>query len=244
MGIRRMGRLTVQLVALAALGGCGLAGTSTAAGPTTGGTSLPSSSTSSSPPPSVVAAAAPAPATGTGSIAAPTVVTGSGDATVHVTKPAGATTVIATITGNAAGKHFYMRALDGEQDVLVETTAPYSGSTLLDPEGGSSTQIRVWATGPWSITLADPRSGPVFSDSYSGTGDAVLTYRLPVGVPADGLAYWTATSPEVKVYSDGSAGTLIRASGPFNGTVGWPFHVGLVAIRAAGPWSVTVDHRP
>ena len=240
MGIRRMRRATVQFVALASLSGCGLLSTPTAdPAPSTG--SVPPSSTS----PSGVATAAPTAATtaaGATPIAAPTVVTGSGDAIVPVTKPAGATTVIATITGNAAAQHFYVRYLDAAQNFLVDTTAPYSGSTLLDPGGGSSTELRVKAEGPWSITLSDPRSAAVFSDSYSGTGDDVLVYEPALSGFGGDVADISGTSLVVSMYSDGVAATLIRTTGPWSGVVRWPFDAGLVSVRATGPWSITV-HR-
>lgn len=247
MVIRRVRRailLPVALVALGAVGGCGLLGAPTTAGSAAVVGSPPPSPAPSSPPPSVAPATAANAASGTVPIAAPTVYTGSGDAVVPVTKPAGATTVVATITGNAAARHFYVRALDGEQDVLVQTTAPYSGSTLLDPDGGSTTKLRVWATGPWSITLSDPRSAPVFTDTYSGTGDAVVVYERPIGVPAAGQAAVTGTSLWMTMYSDGTATTLVRVAGPWSGLLRWPFRVGLVAVRAAGPWSLTVDPAP
>jgi len=48
----------------------------------------------------------------------PTVFTGAGDDVVAITKPAGATVVIATITGNDAGRYFGVKALDGDMDTL------------------------------------------------------------------------------------------------------------------------------
>lgn len=87
--------------------------------------------------------------------------------------------MLATITGNDAGRYFGVKGLDGDHDSLVNTTDPYNGTTLLDGNVGGTTQLQVTATGPWSITLSDPRSAPSFGKGtpYAGSGDAVLIYQ-------------------------------------------------------------------
>jgi hypothetical protein len=235
---RWVARAAVPLLAVVALAGCGVLGKTAAPLPAAASASLPAPSTSSSPSPAPPSADVPPPAP----IAASTVFSGSGDAVVRISKPAGTTTVIATISGNAAGKNFDVRGLDGEQDHLVAATAPYRGATLLDPDGGNTTQLRVHASGPWSITLADPRTAPVFTDGFSGTGDAVLVHD-----GAGGTAGMQATGSSgtfaVRLYSDGRSTDLIRAPAPWTGQVHWPSGLGLVAISAPGPWSISIDHR-
>jgi hypothetical protein len=236
MGSRRLCRSVVPLIAVAALGGCGVLGTPTAALPAAATTSAPARPSPTTPAP-VPPSSAPAPAP----VAPPTVFSGSGDAVVPVSKPAGATTVIATITGNADGKNFDVRALDGEQDRLVTTTAPYRGSTVLDPLGGATSQLRVHASGPWSITLSDPRSAPVFTDGFSGTGDEVLVHDGAGG--AAGMQAGDGGTFAVRLYSDGRETDLIRATAPWTGQVRWPEGLELVAVTAIGPWSISIDHR-
>jgi hypothetical protein len=238
MGSRRLCRPVLLLAVIGALGGCGVLGTPT--------TSLPAAATRSSAAPSTSSPTASAPVAPSTiptplPIAAPTVFSGSSDAVVAITKPAGTTTVIATITGNASGKNFDVRGLDGEENRLVATTSPYHGSTLLDPAGGSTTRLRVHASGPWTITLSDPRSAPVFTDGFSGTGDSVLVHDGAGGTAGlDGTGGGTFA---VRLYSDGRATDLIRATAPWTGQVHWPAGLGLVAVTATGPWSISIDHR-
>lgn len=172
-------------------------------------------------------------------IAPPTVYSGSGSAVVSITKPAGATVVVATITGNQAGKHFDVRALDGCNFQLVATTAPYSGSTVLDPLGTNTTQLRVHSVGPWTITLSDARSAPVFTAGYSGSGDAVLLDRGRGRVATLNI---TGSGPfRLKMYGAGRTYRPITETGPWNGTVPWPDGVALVAVQASGAWSIVLS---
>jgi hypothetical protein len=173
-------------------------------------------------------------------IAAPVVYTGSGDAILHITKPAGATAVIVTIVGNQVAKNFDVRAVDGAQDHLVATTAPYHGSTLLDAAGTTTTQLRVHSAGSWSITLADARSAPVFAAGYNGEGDAVVLHQ---GQGGSTTINATGSGPFlVKVYAAGRTATLVKQTAPWSGIVPLPSGIALLAVRAPGPWTMAVTH--
>lgn len=235
-----MRRAVVGMAAVGALGllaGCS-AGTSPQAAPVT------SSAAASSSPPAVtipagtpVTPSLPAPVP----IAPPVTYSGVGDSNLRITKPAGATTVIATITATVAGHYFGVRALDGEQDHLVQTIGPYHGATLLDAHGGATTQLHVHAYGPWTITLSDPRTAPVFTSGYAGTGDTVLIYEGKVGSGAVAGTGSTASPFDVTVYSAGAAGQrLVHATGPYNSAVRWPSGPALIAVAAVGSFTIAI----
>jgi hypothetical protein len=173
----------------------------------------------------------------------PTVFTGTGDDVVAITKPAGATVVIATITGNDAGRYFGVKALDGDMDTLVNTTDPYNGTTLLDADRGGTTQLQVTAVGPWSITLADLRTAPTFTAAapQSGAGDAVLIYQGPRGVAAvTGNAEGRYFG--IKAYaSDGAGDSLVNTTDPYNGRVPIPAGPAIVVVTANRDWSIDVS---
>ena len=173
----------------------------------------------------------------------PTVFSGTGDDVVMITKPAGATVVIATITGNDAGRYFGVEALDGDMDTLVNTTDPYKGTTLLDANRGGTTQLQVTAVGPWSITLADLRTAPTFTAAapQSGAGDAVLIYQGPRGVAtvsgnAEGRYFG------IDAYaSDGAGDSLVNTTDPYNGRVPMPAGPAIVVVTAIRDWSIDVS---
>lgn len=229
--MKRVGAVAAALVVAGLSSGCST--TSAQASRTTPVSTLATTTSSSKAGPTSATKSMPPPPP----IASPTWFSGSGDAIVPITKPAGSTAVIATITGNQYGKHFDVRALDGYQTQLVATTAPYHGSTLLDPLGTTTTQLRVHAIGPWTITLSDARSAPIFTAGYRGSGDVVLldesrgrTATISVG----------GSGPfRISMYGNGRAYRPIIETGPWSGTVAWPTGVGLVAVQATGPWTIS-----
>jgi len=232
---RHSGVTAVVAVVAAAgiLSGCGATTTSTL----TTQVPIPLTTSPASAAPTTSAAPSPPPSR---PIAAPTVFTGSGDEILHITKPAGATVVIATITGNAVAKNFDVRALDGAQDHLVATKAPYHGSTLLDENGTTTTQLRVHSAGSWTITLSDARSAPAFTTGYDGTGDTVLLHQ---GTGGSSAINATGTGPFiVKIYTAGRSATLVNQTAPWSGLVPLPSGLSLLAVRAPGAWTVALAH--
>jgi hypothetical protein len=160
--------------------------------------------------------------------------------TVPITKPGGATTVVATITGGAAGHFFGVSGVDGSKEILVGTQGVYRGSTLLDEDGGTTTALHVFSRGPWTITLSDPRSAPLFTGSFSGSGDTVGVYEGPGGTAT--VTGGTAGARfQITAYGAGGlVGTLFSGidggSHPFH----WPGGVALIKVRTVGPWSVSI----
>ncbi len=98
---------------------------------------------------------------------------GTGDDVVGIVKP-NSEGVLAVITGNDAREHFAVEGLDGNQELLVNTSDPYTGTILLDAQGGETTQLQVTATGRWTIVLHPVDSAPRFTDTISGQGDGVV----------------------------------------------------------------------
>ena len=216
-----------------------LAACSTGGGPAAS-TSAAQSAPSSSSAPSAVSVASPIPPSAA-PIAPPTVFSGVGSATVAITKPAGTTAVIATITGNQYSHHLGVRALDGSQQHLVESDYPYTGSTLLDGDGGNTTKLFVHAYGPWSITLSDPRTAPVFDHAYNGSGDTVLVYQGKGGTATvSGGAQ--GTTFQVRSYSAGRpGGYLVTSTSAYSGQINWPSGTAVIAVRATGAWSISIS---
>jgi hypothetical protein len=220
---------------LAATGCGGGSGPSAAAAGTNTSSESSSSSATASLPAATTSVAPPVP------IAPPTVFSGVGSATVPITKPAGTTTVVATITGNQYSHHLGVRGLDGSQDNLVQTDAPYSGSTVLDGDGGSTTRLFVHAYGPWSITLSDPRSAPVFGHAYSGSGDTVLVYQGKGGT-ATVTGGAAGADLQIRAYSGGrGASYILNAPAPYNGQLHWAGGTVLIAVRTTGPWTISIN---
>lgn len=232
----------IVLIIIAANSGGSSPMSSSAAGSasaTPSSTADTSTSASSAAPSSTAASPTPAPVT-PAPIPAPVVFKGNGDDVVSITKPTGAKAVIATITGGAGGSNFAVKGVDGDKDLLVNTIGQYSGSDLMDAQGGDTTQLQVTATGPWSITLSHPRSAPPLnSGPNSGTGDTVLLYQGGSGkATIDGPT--VQDNFVVQEYSGNGNDLLVNEIGAYHGTV--PLHGGpaLVAVKAGGKWSITV----
>lgn len=182
-----------------------------------------------------------APTTTAAPIPAPSVYTGTGDDVLSITKPASDGPVVATIKGNAGGvNNFAVQGMDGDKDLLVNTTDPYSGSTLMDIQGGTTTQLQVTATGPWSITLSDPRSAPALNPgANSGTGDTVLVYRG--GTSKAAITGGTGVSNFAVIeYNDSGENLMVNETNPYQGTVPLAAGPAIVAVTATGPWSMAV----
>jgi hypothetical protein len=172
--------------------------------------------------------------------AQPRVYTGSGDSVIKIDKP-GDSICLATITGNKASRFFAVQGVDGDKDLLVNTTDPYSGTTLLDVHGGGTTELQVSAKGPWSITLAPINSAPeLTSGSNSGIGDAVLKY-----VGGTGIAAITGNKGgrffAVSEYTDSGSDVLVNTTDVYSGSVPLSAGPALVEIQAIGSWSINVS---
>lgn len=172
----------------------------------------------------------------------PRVYKGRGDSVIKIEKPDPDQPVTAvTVTGNASSSYFGVKAVDGDRDSFVNTTEPYAGTTLMDADGGNTTEIQVTASGSWSVTLSDLKTMPSFSDgpAHTGKGDAVLVYRGAAGIGTingnRGGDYFG-----VKYYGSDTSDSLVNTTDPYAGSVPWPAGVAIVVVTATGPWSIAV----
>lgn len=78
-------------------------------------------------------------------------ITGAGDDVIILDIPEGATPDLAHIVGNAEARHFAVKSFGGWGDLLVNTTDPYDGTVILDPE---TILFVVTATGDWTIEVS------------------------------------------------------------------------------------------
>jgi hypothetical protein len=203
-------------------GGSGSSGAtaSTSAAPTTSATPPP-------PPPPVVAE--------------PVMFSGTGDSVVDITKPGGETgTVLVTVTGNEAGRYFGVKGIDGDEDTLVNTTDPYSGTVLMDTDSGNTTQLQVTAVGPWNITISELQSAtPLNPGVNAGVGDSVLLYQGSRGVAAiTGNAAGRYFG--VSVYTSTERDSLVNTTDPYTGSVPMPAGPALIAVTGEGDWTINV----
>jgi hypothetical protein len=126
-------------------------------------------------------------------------------------------------------------------DQLVNTTDPYSGTTLLDANRGGTTQLEVQATGPWSITLTDLTYAPTFAGHAEGAGDAVL-----ISTASERTATITGNAAGryfgVGAYGgSGSDGSVVNTTDPYTGTVPWPSGGNVfVVVTATDGWTIDV----
>lgn len=173
----------------------------------------------------------------------PTSFSGTGDSVVRITKPAGlpSSLVAVTVKGNSGSRYFGVKGVDGDQDTLVNTTDPYNGTTLMDVNGGNTTELQVQATGVWSITISDIRAMPTFSPPApaTGAGDAVLVYQGASGIGTikgnSGSRYFG-----VRVYTGSDDNSLVNTTDPYTGSVPWPAGPAIVVVTATGGWSISV----
>lgn len=77
----------------------------------------------------------------------PGAIEGNGDDVVMLT---GSTPDLATVKGNAAGRHFAVMGYGQYSDLLVNTTDPYEGTVRLEAD---TVVLEVLATGSWSIVV-------------------------------------------------------------------------------------------
>jgi len=174
-------------------------------------------------------------------IASPRSYSGQGDSVVHITKPVSGP-VLLTATYQGGANNFVVEALGPDlssTDVLINTIGAYHGTVLLDGPNSFSqdtTALKVTATGPWSITLADPRTARSFDTTISGKGDEVVNYT-------GGPAAFLITNQGQDNFAVTALGgdfpdLLVNTIGNYHGTV--PISAsGLVQIESDGSWTMT-----
>lgn len=169
-------------------------------------------------------------------IATPVTYNGSGDDVLSIQKPDAGPAVLAAFTYRGRG-NFIVIPMGGSGMSLVNTIGAYSGTRLLDADGGNTTQLQIKASGPWTVTLSDIRSAPeLTSAGQTGNGDSVLIYR---GIQAAATITSNGTGNFI-VQEYGSGMSVVNEIGHYQGTV--PISAGpeLVVVTADGPWSIAI----
>jgi hypothetical protein len=97
----------------------------------------------------------------------------------------------------------------------------------------------VTASGPWTITLSNPRFAPALNAGpNSGSGDAVLLYQGGRGVAV--INGQSESNFAVQQYSSGGYDLLVNEIGAYQGTVPLAPGPAFIQVRSAGPWSIEV----
>ena len=176
----------------------------------------------------------------------PKAYSGSGSDVVAIEKPGGLdAVVIVHVVGNAESSYFGVTGFDeaGKQtDLLVNTTDPYDGITLLDArKGQTTTRLQVEAQGDWTIEvrpLAMARAAAV-PGTTSGAGDDVL---LLDGKPDTAHIVGNAEGRYFGVIGHGKRyDLLVNTTDPYDGRVIVNRDTVVIEVKATGEWEVTFE---
>ncbi len=176
----------------------------------------------------------------------PKAYSGSGSDVVAIEKPGGLdAVVIVHVVGNAESSYFGVTGFDeaGKQtDLLVNTTDPYDGITLLDArKGQTTTRLQVEAQGDWTIEvrpLAMAR-GAAVPGTTSGAGDDVL---LLDGEPDTAHIVGNAEGRYFGVIGHGKRyDLLVNTTDPYDGRVIVNRDTVVIEVKATGEWEVTFE---
>lgn len=176
----------------------------------------------------------------------PTSYSGTGSDVVAIDKPGGPdAVVIVHVTGNAESRYFGVTGFDdaGKQtDLLVNTTDPYDGITLLDARRGQvTTRLQVESQGAWTIEirpLATAERAAV-PGTTSGTGDNVLILD---GKPDTAHIVGNADGRYFGVIGHGKSwDLLVNTTDPYDGRVIVNRDTVVIEVKAIGDWQITFE---
>jgi len=175
---------------------------------------------------------------------------GVGDAVIKISKPDGAKSIgMATMTHRGTGD-FIVDGLDSNNNATGTlrgwTGGDYTGTVLFDPtpDKGTTTQLSITASGPWTISIASVTAAPTYGKTHiTGRYDAVFNYSGTSGTAQlsyQGLDNLTIVTMK-KVAGRWDWGYLIiDEPGPYNGSKPWPPGPAVVAAYSNAPWSLTI----
>jgi hypothetical protein len=127
------------------------------------------------------------------------------------------------------------------EELLVNTVGAYHGVVAMDFDGTNpAVRMQVTASGPWTITFADPSTAPTFGTSDRGTGDAVLAYSGS----ANTVTFTSKGQGNFAVMQFDSTGQsenlLVNTIGVYSGAV--PIDSsGYLVITDDGSWTVALS---
>ena len=174
---------------------------------------------------------------------APATGAGSGDGMMPVPTGAEAGLVTATHTGTG---NFSIVGLDAQNaptsDFAVDTVGNYNGITAfgLGTSRSPLVNLKVTASGPWTITLAPVSTAPTLASGATGKGDAVYQWT---GKATTWTLSNTGGAGNFAVINHGSgafgADLLVEVIGPYNASVPVKAGPAVTTIQSDGTWSIT-----
>ena len=131
--------------------------------------------------------------------------------------------------------------------MLAGSTGPYNGSRALGVNSTGNYSLNVQATGPWTITITQPRNvgGPQTPLSLSGVGPAATEFFYPEGDPVlfkigyIGAGEFNATILDT---NGGLVATIIDQKGSFGGSQYVYLFPGyyMLNVQTDGKWNIWI----
>jgi hypothetical protein len=166
---------------------------------------------------------------------------GTSDGVVPIPGAAKAGLVTAAYSGSS---NFVIGTLDAQNtstELLVNTIGAYSGTTAFGfgLSSSQSVNLKVTASGPWTVKIAPISTAPKLTSPASGKGDAVYLW--------DGKATtWTITNDGqgnfvVTTHGSGLFGDdlLVNEIGAYHGSVPVTAGPAVTTIQSDGTWRIT-----
>lgn len=183
---------------------------------------------------------APAPAPQEAPTFAPITYSGSGDTVQSLEIPnTDAGHVMVTVT-HGGTSNIAVWSVDGDlnqTDLLVNEIGAYQGSTIIPAD---TSGLSIGADGAWTVTVDPISSAPTFSDSYAGSGPAVVVYTGGKAV-AD-ISHTGESNFSVRAYPErGFADLLVNEVGNYSGQSIVPAGPAVLVVSADGPWTITAE---
>ncbi|OGO66743.1 MAG: hypothetical protein A2029_13840 [Chloroflexi bacterium RBG_19FT_COMBO_47_9] len=176
----------------------------------------------------------------------PIVLSGTGDSIVDIEKGSGP--VLVHIVGNASSRHFAVKNIGSNNDVidlLVNTTDPYDGIRPMDFLDGEHTyRFEVTATGGWSIEVLPLSTIHKLEIPGEITGQGDYVFAVVGGTPDTAIISGNSASRHfaVKGYSD-TVNLLVNTTDPYNGTVLLDSGTIIIEVDAESEWTIKITTR-
>ena len=174
-------------------------------------------------------------------VTGPATYAGSGNKILAISKPDDGPVLITT-TNRGPSQNFTVVALDAdlsEGDLLVNAIGDYTGTSILDRNGGDTRRLKISGGGSWQITLEPLSAARSMTTSVSGVGDDVIAYRGPTGV-----ATVSNRGPEdnftVFAYGEDGETLVVNEIGTYAGETTIKEGPAYLEVDGGGSWSIEV----
>lgn len=164
---------------------------------------------------------------------------GRGNKILKIRKPEeGAILATFTHKGSANFAVFTLDSSNQETDLLVNTIGRYSGTVLLDSEGGESAKLKIEADGSWTVTLKALAKARRITTSAKGSGDDVLIYTGPAAT----LKLTSRGEGNIAVFwiTEDGGDLLVNDIGHYSGESALTDGPGVLSIESDGPWTAQI----